>query len=69
MKKINSPKLVSYMNDDGASCIHILQSGFKSKVLIVFEDVYELYTGQCLFLTYEEANERFNLDCEKLFVN
>lgn len=41
--------------------IHIIQTGFKGKYLIVFEDAYELTLGKTEFLTKEEIETKFKI--------
>jgi len=62
-------KLVGYARYKGAfqwgeepEMIHIIQTGFRDRYLVVWEDAYEMVLGKTDVLTKEEIKNKFNID-------
>lgn len=45
--------------------IHIIQTGFKDKFMVVSEDAYELSLGNVSFYTREELETKCNIQWKK----
>ena len=42
--------------------IHIIQTGFRDRYLVVWEDAYEMLLGKTEILTAEEIKNKFNIE-------
>jgi len=42
--------------------IHIIQTGFRDRYLVVWEDAYEMVLGKTDVLTKEEIKNKFNIE-------
>jgi len=42
--------------------IHVIQTGFNNKYIVVYEDAYEINLGKVIFGTKEEIEKKFNIN-------
>lgn len=65
MKKRNwyeyESKVQSFHFDNEPELIHIIKSGTPNSYILVYEDGYQLQTGNTEILTKEMIEERFNI--------
>jgi hypothetical protein len=47
---------------DEPEMIHIIQTGFRDRYLVVWEDAYEMVLGKTEILTREEIKNKFNIE-------
>jgi len=65
LHKIKSPKIETFQFGVEPEIIHIIQSGFPEKKLVVWEDAYELDIGKVELLTKKEIEKRFNIKIDE----
>jgi len=51
----------TYQLEDDPELIHIIQTGFKDKYIVVYEDAYELTLGETKIRTKAEIEKEFKI--------
>jgi hypothetical protein len=52
----------SFKLSDEPELIHVIQTGFNDKYMVVYEDAYEINLGKVIFGTKKEIENKFNIN-------